>query len=318
MKIIVTGAAGFIGSHLCEALVQSGRHDVIGVDSLVRDELSTIGTAHLDGIMDHPRFAFLQEDLGDADWDTLLRNVDAVYHLAGVPGVRDSWGASFQKYLHHNIAVTQRLLEACRGKEQLRKFVFISTSSVYGEVPGRVSEKRLPTPLSPYGVTKLTAEHLCQVYRREAGVPVVILRYFTVYGPRQRSDMAFHRFIKAILQDQPITLFGDGCQTRDFTFVSDCVAATAAVIEQPDVVGEVINVGGMERASVREVIAMMEELIGKRARIQSGGGLVGEPVHTWANIAKAKRLLGYKPRISLKKGIMEEIHYIKGLLDHHN
>lgn len=311
MKIVVTGAAGFVGSHLCERLLKKENVEVIGIDALLRDELQQIGTRNVESILTHPRFTFRSEHLLAIKWEEILSDVDIVYHLAGIPGVRNSWGADFSNYELNNIAVTQRLLEACKGKK-LEKFVYVSTSSVYGETQGKVTEDTLPAPLSPYGVTKLTGEHLCRVYWRNEGVPIVILRYFTVYGPRQRSDMAFHRFIKQILLNRPITLYGDGSQSRDFTFVGDCAAATAAVAEaNEDVVGETINIGGKERSTIKNVIHTLEKLTGKQAHIVRAGGLKGEPMHTWADIAKAERMLGYAPQVGLEEGLKQEIEYIK-------
>ncbi|MFD0586595.1 NAD-dependent epimerase/dehydratase family protein [Paenibacillus sp. GCM10027627] len=314
MKILVTGAAGFIGSHLCEALLQKDEVWVIGVDALIREELSVIGTRNLGSLEGHPRFSFRQDNLLDIDWEQALEGVDIVYHLAGIPGVRNSWGADFQHYERNNIAATQRLLEACKGK-QLKKFVFASTSSVYGEKRGMVSEYAWPSPLSPYGVTKLTGEHLCRVYWKNEGVPIVILRFFTVYGPRQRSDMAFHRFIKQIEGGRPLTLYGDGQQSRDFTYIADCAAATAAVAEADGVIGETINIGGKERASIKEVIKLLEGITGKRAYIVRVGSLKGEPMHTWADITKAERLLRYTPKIGLAEGLKLEAEHIKRYLE---
>ncbi len=230
-----------------------------------------------------------------------------VYHLAGIPGVRSSWGADFRNYVDSNILGTQRLLEAC-SQASLQKFVFASTSSVYGETTGQVSEDRKLAPLAPYGITKLTGEHLCRVYSDR--VPIVILRYFTVYGPRQRSDMAFHRFIKQLLKNESITLIGDGSQSRDFTYIKDCVEATAAIVNTASVIGETINIGGKERATVTNVIRTLELLTGKQANIIQSGVMHGEPMHTWADISKANKLLNYEPKISLMTGLARELEYL--------
>ncbi|RCW49434.1 NAD-dependent epimerase/dehydratase family protein [Paenibacillus prosopidis] len=314
MKIVVTGAAGFIGSHLCEFLLKSGKHEVIGIDAFVRDELKIIGTKNIETFHLHPKFMLVTSDLLQIDWVKTLEDVDIVYHLAGIPGVRSSWGNHFRHYAETNILATQQLLEACRNSK-VQKFVYASTSSVYGETSGRVPEDRITAPLSPYGVSKLTGEHLCRVYWKNDGVPIVILRYFTVYGPRQRSDMAFHRFIKQMIASEPITLIGDGTQSRDFTYISDCIEATAAVASLPSLIGETINIGGKERSSIMNVIHTLENLMGKQAHIVNIGAMRGEPMHTWADISKAARLLKYEPKVSLTEGLAEElayfIHYYK-------
>ncbi|AKM18112.1 dTDP-glucose 4,6-dehydratase [[Flavobacterium] thermophilum] len=312
MNILVTGAAGFIGSHLCEKLLEDGQHQVIGVDSFIGPTPAPLKAKNIAGLQAHPQFALVEADLLTADLPSLLQNVEAVYHLAGMPGVRTSWGTEFAAYAVHNISATQRLLEACKDLP-LERFIYASTSSVYGEQSGRLSESLEPLPLSPYGITKLTGEHLCRVYFREFGVPIVILRYFTVYGPRQRPDMSFHRFIRQLLAGQPLTVFGDGTQSRDFTYISDCVDGTIAALERDGVIGETINIGGKERASVNEVIRLLETLTGKQAIIQYTPSARGEPKQTWANLTKAEQLLGYKPVVTLENGLQKEIEYIRSL-----
>ena len=224
MRALVTGCAGFIGSHLCEALIAAG-HDVVGVDCFTDYYARSHKEANLAQLRDEARFSLREVDLAAGELSNLLNGVDVVYHQAAQPGVRASWGSYFDTYVRHNIVATQRLLEAVKG-QPLRRFVYASSSSVYGDAEAfPTSEMVIPKPVSPYGVTKLAAEQLVYLYGRNYGVPTVSLRYFTVYGPRQRPDMAFRRFIEWALADQPIHVYGDGEQTRDFTFVGDVVAA---------------------------------------------------------------------------------------------
>ncbi|MDE5412669.1 NAD-dependent epimerase/dehydratase family protein [Alkalihalobacterium chitinilyticum] len=311
MKILVTGAAGFIGSHLCEYLLSDKTNDVIGVDGFLGFTNHSIKLRNLKNLLNHPRFQFVKEDLLYINWTDYLSDVDVIYHLAGMPGVRSSWGEDFKTYVDYNINVTQRLLEACRTLP-IKKFIYASTSSAYGDKTGKVSEDSSCAPLSPYGVTKLTGEYLCKVYQENDSIPIVILRYFTVYGPRQRPDMAFHRFIKRMLLNEPIQVYGDGKQTRDFTFISDCVKGTAAVLyTNNSVIGETINIGGTERASVLDTISILEELLQKKANIQITGTTRGEPKHTWADISKAQKILHYQPKTTLKAGLQKEINDLK-------
>jgi len=307
MKILVTGAAGFIGSHLCERLLQLTDNEVIGIDGFINPSLTLTKQRNLKLLLAHPRFRFYQVDLRKANFDRILDGVQVVYHLAAMPGVRTSWGADFQTYVDHNISATQVLLEAVR-KYPLKKFIYISTSSVYGEKVGKVAEDSTPTPLSPYGVSKLTAEYLCKVYQKSYGIPIVILRYFTLYGPRQRSDMAFHRFINAILNHKPLSIYGDGTQTRDFTFIRDCVEGTVATLHAEGVIGETINIGGKERASLLDVISILEDLLSQKATLDFSDRLKGDPKDTWADISKAKTMLNYNPSTSLKEGLEQQIN----------
>ena len=306
MKILVTGAAGFIGSHLCERLLEISEIEVIGIDGFINPSLNQTKLRNLRLLFTNPRFQFHQVDLRQVDLKKLLEGVQVVYHLAAMPGVRSSWGTDFQLYVDHNIVATQLLLEAVRERP-LTKFIYISTSSVYGEKVGKVSEASMPTPLSPYGVSKLTGEYLCKVYQVSYGIPIVILRYFTLFGPRQRSDMAFHRFIMGILQRASIQIYGNGLQTRDFTFIKDCVDATVAVLDAEGVIGEIINIGGRERASILEVISILEYLLDNKATLEFMDRLKGDPLDTWADISKAQTLLNYNPVCSLKIGLEQQI-----------
>jgi nucleoside-diphosphate-sugar epimerase len=310
MNILVTGAAGFIGSHLCEKLLTNEQNTVVGVDTFIGPTPNSLKQGNLENLLNHPRFKFVKQNLMTADLERLLQDVAIIYHLAGIPGVRSSWGKDFDPYVTNNILVTQRLLEASK-KRPIKKFIYASTSSVYGEHQGKVAEEADCNPLSPYGITKLTGEYLCTVYSKSFAVPIVTVRFFTVYGPRQRSDMAFHRFIAQLLKEEPITLFGDGTQSRDFTYVSDCVEGIATIVKKDDLIGKTINIGGKERATVNEAISTMEQLTGKKAKIEYSSTLKGEPRHTWADITKAQNLLDYHPKISLREGLAKEIEYIR-------
>ena len=248
-KVIVTGAAGFIGSNLVEALLAQG-HQVVGVDRFTDYYDTRVKHRNLASVLRRPGFKLIQDDIRNLDWASLLEDVDIVYHQAAQAGVRASWGDGFQAYTDLNVNSTQVLLEAAKDAN-LSRFVYASSSSVYGDaIAYPTSENTLPQPVSPYGVTKLAAEHLCRLYHVNYGVPTVSLRYFTVYGPRQRPDMAFHKFLKAALDDEPISVYGDGQQTRDFTFIKDAVAANLAAATVTGAIGEVFNIGGEAVASV--------------------------------------------------------------------
>lgn len=301
MKITVTGAAGFIGSSLCEALVQEG-HFVTGID---RRTYLPLKKRRLQWLKTKANFSLVEADLARDDLENLIEGSDFVYHLAARPGVRTSWGGDFSSYAESNIVGTQRLLEACLRRPP-RKFVYASTSSVYGEKTGKMTESQEPAPLSPYGVSKLCGEHLCHVYRKRADFSVAILRYFTVYGPRQRPDMAFHRFMKCLLFDEPIPLYGDGRQTRDFTYIEDCVKATVALLSSPVPDGEIINIGGTETASLLDVISLLAEITGKTPRLAYLEKERGEAAHTSCNLAKARRYLRYEPQVPLKEGLQRQ------------
>ncbi|MBI2461668.1 MAG: GDP-mannose 4,6-dehydratase [Candidatus Rokubacteria bacterium] len=310
MNCLVTGAAGFIGSHLVEALLGEG-HRVIGVDCFSDFYAPGLKEANLAAVLGHPRFTLHRRDLLELDLPALLGEAEVVFHLAAQAGVRSSWGREFSVYTHQNVLATQRLLEAARGRP-LRKFVFASSSAVYGDSELPMREESPTRPLSPYGVTKLAAEHLCRLYWVAHGVPVLSLRYFTVFGPRQRPDMAFHRFLRALLDGRPITLYGDGRQTRDFTYVSDIVEATRRAA-WGEAVGELVNVAGGARVELLAVIRELEALTGRRAAIETRPAPAGEMPHTYADIAKARGLLGYEPKMGLLDGLREELAWLEAL-----
>jgi UDP-glucuronate 4-epimerase len=306
---VVTGCAGFIGSHLTESLLADG-HSVLGVDCFNDNYARADKYANLRRAGEHERFRLLTADLVSVDADTLLAGADVVFHLAGEPGVRASWGSRFDRYTHHNVQATQRLLEAARDTGV--KFVYASSSSVYGDaltLPTR--EDETPRPLSPYGVTKLAAEHLCVLYGEEHDVDTVALRYFSVYGPRQRPDMAFRRFCEAIHAGQPIEVFGDGRQTRDFTYVDDIVAATRAAAEADTAPGRVFNVGGGNRTSLRCALEVLAGIAGRPLDIRHHERESGDVLDTGADTTRAQAELGFSPRTSLADGLAAELEWVR-------
>ncbi|MBN2198770.1 MAG: NAD-dependent epimerase/dehydratase family protein [Candidatus Aminicenantes bacterium] len=313
MKVLVTGAAGFIGSHLCRALADQG-HEVTGVDAFTDFYPRWMKESALKPLISRPGFTFLSEDLNRIDLRALLDGQDAVFHLAAQAGVRQSWGRTFETYVLNNIQNTQRLLEAARDIRPA-KIVYASSSSIYGLTPDLPMKETSPVaPLSPYGVTKLAAEHLCTLYQKNYGLPVVSLRFFTVYGPGQRPDMAFHRFLKSVLEDREIVVYGDGSQTRDFTYVDDIVAAClSALVSGRD--GEVYNVGGGHRERLSNVISLLEDVCGRPIRRRFEDKQKGDVPDTLADIDKARRDLGYSPRAGLRDGLSREWEWIRTLYD---
>jgi UDP-glucose 4-epimerase len=298
-KILVTGCAGFIGSHLTEKLLAEGNL-VIGIDCFRDYYDPAIKEQNISGFVNHPSFTLIREDICFMD---SFPNVDYVFHLAAQAGVRASWGNSFDQYTHDNITATQRLLEWYKDKIELKKFVYASSSSVYGNAPVYpVSEDVIPQPVSPYGVTKLAGEHLCRLYYVNYGLPTVALRYFTVYGPRQRPDMAIHKFMKAILEGREIEIYGDGTQMRDFTYVDDVVRANILAAEK-GVAGEVYNIGGGERYSVLSLIQLIERHLDKKARLSFIPVQYGDVKDTWADTSRLKNDCSWRPEITLDRGI---------------
>ena len=313
MNALVTGAAGFIGSTLSERLLTSGA-DVIGLDCFTDYYPRPMKERNLAGLLAHPKFRFVESRIQDADLAALLADRTHVFHLAAQAGVRKSWGRDFSIYTVNNIEGTQVLLEAC-VKRPIERLVYASSSSVYGDnVSLPMREDALPQPVSPYGVSKLAAEQLCYLYTVNHGVPTVALRYFTVYGPRQRPDMGFHKFFRAVLKGDSITLYGDGEQTRDFTFVDDIVTATVAAATK-GVPGRVYNIGGGSRVSMNEVIAMIGRVSGITPKVIVDPAQKGDMRHTYADTTLAQTDLGFKPSVTLEQGLAAECRWMKDTLD---
>jgi UDP-glucose 4-epimerase len=306
----VTGAAGFIGSHLCEALLARGA-EVVAIDCFTSFYPRAAKEHNLSGVLDHPSFRFVEADLSEVDIGDLLVGVDHVFHQAAQPGVRSSWGEAFDGYVRNNVLATQRLLEAAKHSP-VQKLIYASSSSIYGDAETMPTpETATPQPVSPYGVTKLAAEHLCQVYWSRFGVPTVMLRYFTAYGPRQRPDMAFDRFIRKVLVRQPLEIFGDGEQSREFTYVSDVVEANLLAAENGPP-GRIYNIGGGAQATVNEVVRLLAKLTGEPLRVTREEAGPGEARHTAADTTLARDELGYAPRVDLEEGLAHQIQRIKG------
>lgn len=308
MNCLVTGAAGFIGSHLCEHLLHAG-HSVTGLDAFIPYYPRSLKELNLRTALRHPDFTFHEVDLRSEPLDEVLDEVEAVFHLAAVPGLSRSW-VDFDLYQSCNITATQRLLEAVRRHGGLRRFVYASTSSVYGRHAS--GDESLPTrPISPYGVTKLAAENLCRAHAEEFALPLIVLRYFSIYGPRQRPDMGYQRFIHAMLRGQPVTVCGDGLQIRGNTYIDDCCEATMAALEAP--VGEVYNVGGGETANVWEILSKLETILDCRAIVQRDSPRPGDQRFTSADTSRLARHLGWQPRVGLAEGLALQVAWQRSL-----
>ena len=313
MKALVTGVAGFIGSHLAEKLLAEG-HEVAGIDNFLDNYPRSFKERNLAALARRARFEFAAADLLRADLKNMLRDVSYVFHLAGQPGVRSSWGAEFSRYTENNIMATQLLLEAAKDLK-LAKFVFASTSSVYGDTADLpMREEGGTRPVSPYGATKLAAEHLCHLYWRAFGVPSVALRFFTVYGPRQRPDMFFHIFMRALKRGDEVPLYDDGEQTRDFTFCDDIVDGVIAASRYPGQ-GEVFNLGGGSEVSLNHAISLAENISGRKAKLRRLERQKGDVRHTSARLDQARSRLGYSPKVGLEQGLSEEWRWISKIED---
>ena len=308
MKCLVTGAAGFIGSHLCERLLRDG-HEVVGIDAFIPYYPRPIKEANLAPLRAQPGFTFHTLDLRTDALAEPLDGVDTVYHLAAMAGLVKSW-TDFDLYQSCNLTATQRLLEATRPSPTLRRFIYASTSSVYGRFSSG-DETMRTRPISPYGVTKLASENLCRAFHEEHGLPLVVLRYFSVYGPRQRPDMGYHRFIAALLEGRPITVYGDGQQVRGNTYVSDCIEASVAALTAP--LGETYNLGGGESASVWDILHKLEILTGRKAQTRREPPRPGDQRYTFADTGKLQRHLGWQARVGLEEGLAHQLAWQRRL-----
>ena len=308
MKALVTGAAGCIGSTLSERLVADGA-TVVGLDCFTDYYPRERKEHNLARLRPSPGFTLVEAAIADADLPRLLEGVTHVFHLAAQAGVRKSWGRDFRVYTVNNVEATQILLEACVGRP-LKRLVYASSSSVYGDnVALPMREDALPQPVSPYGVTKLSAEQLCHLYQVNYGVPAVSVRYFTVYGPRQRPDMGFHKFLRAVMRGEPVPQFGDGRQTRDFTFVADAVSATMAAATR-GTPGGVYNIGGGSRVELLDVFELIHDITGRPLRIERIDAQRGDMRDTYADTTRARADLGFAPTVSLEQGLRAQFEWM--------
>jgi nucleoside-diphosphate-sugar epimerase len=302
MKCLVTGAAGFIGSHLCHALLRAG-HEVIGLDAFDPSYAEVVKQRNVLGLLSVPRCRFFRLDLCEDRLDGVLRDAEVIFHLAGTPALTRGWGNA-AAYWTTNVEATRKLIEAARQSAgRLQRFLLASSAAVYGQVACG-DEMRPTRPGSAYGLTKLAAENLCQAYAADHNLPLTILRYFSVYGPRQRPDMAFYRFIRAVLEHQPVTVYGDGQQTRGYTYIDDCVEATIAAVATPP--GETYNVGGAEPATVWDVLRRLEALAGRPVQVRREEAHPGEVRHTLADTTRLHQQVGWRPRITVDTGLARQ------------
>jgi len=307
---IVTGTAGFIGSTLSEKLLEKN-FKVIGIDNFSDYYDFDIKNNSLKQCLVHENFSFINEDILNIDLKPIFNDASYVFHESGQPGVRESWGNSFHNYVHDNIMVTQKLLEISKSCDSIKKIVIASSSSVYGNQNGKMNEeKSLTQPLSPYGVTKLASENLALLYQKNYNLPISALRYFSVYGPRQRPDMAFCKFFNSILNKKNISVFGDGTQERDFTFIDDIVSATILAAEN-DCGDSAINIGGGHVISVKDVIKIMEDIVNSEISVSYDEKQLGDVKRTEADISKASKLLNYKPTTDIQTGLEKQFQYMQ-------
>lgn len=311
MICLVTGAAGFIGSHLCRRLLKE-KYSVIGIDSFADYYPRWIKEKNIDSMTNDENFDFYEDEINTLDMSSFIKKADFVFHLAAQAGVRASWGQNFSIYTKNNIEATQKLLEIAK-ENPVSKFIYASSSSVYGYCPELPTSESSPlNPYSPYGVSKLAGEQLCVLYYKNYGVPTVSLRLFTVYGPSQRPDMAFHKFFKAIAEGKSISIYGDGKQTRDFTYIDDIIEAFFLSMTKGKN-GEIYNVGGGNRKILEDILPLLERITQKKIEINREKNQKGDVLHTFAKIEKAKMDLGFSPQTQIEEGLREEWLWLKNL-----
>ena len=311
---LITGVAGFIGSSLAEKLLKDN-FKVIGIDSFTNYYSPHIKEKNIENCLKHSNFSFIHQDLDTLDLSTIFENTEYVFHLSAQPGARASWGKEFTTYVKNNISVTQKILESLKNNTTLKKFIFASSSSVYGNQSSIMNEDTsLTKPVSPYGVTKLASENLVNLYFKNYEIPIISLRYFTAYGPKQRPDMAFTRFFHSIIKDKKLIIFGNGEQTRDFTYVDDVVKATMNAAAS-DHVGEILNIGGGSVFSLMQITEFMKEITGKELEIDFKKEQKGDVKHTSADISKSENLINYKSNVDIKYGLTQQYEYIKNNLN---
>lgn len=312
MRVLITGCAGFIGSHLTEAFLADG-HEVLGVDCFNDNYARDAKLRNLRTARDWNGFEFVPIDLARGALQDLVEEADVICHMAAEPGVRPSWGQRFESYVRNNMLATQHLLEAASLRPE-KRFVYASSSSIYGQAACLpTTEQTIPAPHSPYGLTKLDGEHLCSIYRQNLGLETVVLRYFSVYGPRQRPDMAFTRFCQAALNDRPIEIYGDGGQTRDFTFVTDVVSATRAATVTPGLAGSVMNIGGGSRISLSDAVDVLEEVSDRKIQRRLLDSQRGDVRDTAAAIDEARARISYAPQTSIHEGLALQWDWARNL-----
>ena len=315
MRALVTGVAGFVGSHIADALVARG-DTVVGIDCFTPYYDQATKRANLAPLIASPQVSFVEGDLRTTDLMSLLDGVEAVFHHAAQAGVRHSWSGGFPDYLEHNVLATQRLLDAVHTAGNHARVMYASSSSVYGnQARYPVSEDDLPAPYSPYGVTKLAGEHLCRLYAENWGVHSVALRYFTVFGPRQRPDMSIHRLCEAVLTGEAFPLYGDGEQVREFTYVGDIVAANLAATSADIAPGTYMNLAGGAEITINELIAMVEELAGATLRVEREESFAGDARRNGGATDRARALLGWKPQVSLRDGVARQLAWHRAKRD---